>query len=979
MTHNPATAVVKRSPRLDEGEDIALAGMAAARGGIHAGPRLSKRRDCAILRDMTQARLDPAGQSGHRTAGWVRFTSILLLALLVPLEALAYSFSAVGVGSGLRARVVPALLVDQNGFLWVGSREGLFRYDGYEPIAYLPDPGDPDTISDGDIRSLHEDSSGTLWAGTYSGGLNRFQAATGTFIRYRHDSADPGSIKDDSILAIAEGPAGGLWVATGAGLSRLDHATDRFEHFSHGAAHPASLPGTQVRSLHRGPGGQLWVGTLGGGVSRWDPQSRSFTRFDLAALIAGPAEFNDVFSLHEDAHGRVWVGTRIGLVLLEPSKGTARELPLPDSTEFLPVIMAMAADRNDRLWLGTLVHGVLLLDMASLQWQMEPGDHRGLGVRLRDQPQISLALSQDMLLVGTWGTGVYRTTSHSTNFRLLDRLRSEALRDNNITAVLASPEPGQPWLGTQSSGPHRVRLDSGTVDPQAGLPANLANAMILDMTRTMDGQVWAATNTGLYSFTDAGLQTGHFAYGTGDPDNLSDDVVRALLPAGEGALWIGTDGSGLFRFEGTSGTLQHYLHDAQRPDSISDDHVSVLLEGQGGTLWVGTRSNGLNYCRVENWSCQRLEGGDEFAAGRGLSHFHVTSLFRDRDGQLWVGTGNGGLNQVLLDSGGAVTGFRYWTTEIGLLDDSIMSIEQDLDGSLWLATRRGLSRLLPETGQFINYVPESGLPAHLFNTGASAADSRFIYFGSVEGLLSFPKGSQFVERQASSVRIASMERAPPGQRSVSVHWAEGHVAIPHGEVLSIHLAVLDLSETPHEYSYRLSADDPWVSLDQQRQLILHGLAPGLYEVQARGRDVFGRWGESGALTLEIVPPFWMTTGFRAMVAALLLVLAIGAHLLRQAALERRSREIQRLGERREQALEERLGREAELAVLTPRQKEVLQLIAEGYSTREIAERLHVSVKTIEAHRANLMDRLGIHDVPGLVRLAIRARLVSQFD
>ena len=123
----------------------------------------------------------------------------------------------------------------------------------------------------------------------------------------------------------------------------------------------------------------------------------------------------------------------------------------------------------------------------------------------------------------------------------------------------------------------------------------------------------------------------------------------------------------------------------------------------------------------------------------------------------------------------------------------------------------------------------------------------------------------------------------------------------------------------------------------------------------------------------------MTTGFRAVVALLLLLMALGAHLLRQSALKRRSLEIQRLSEARERALEERLGSEAELAVLTPRQKEVLQLIAEGYSTREIAERLHVSVKTVEAHRANLMERLEIHDVPGLVRLAIRARLVSQYD
>jgi DNA-binding NarL/FixJ family response regulator len=123
----------------------------------------------------------------------------------------------------------------------------------------------------------------------------------------------------------------------------------------------------------------------------------------------------------------------------------------------------------------------------------------------------------------------------------------------------------------------------------------------------------------------------------------------------------------------------------------------------------------------------------------------------------------------------------------------------------------------------------------------------------------------------------------------------------------------------------------------------------------------------------------MTNTFRLSVVVLLLIAAIAVHLTRQSTLQRRAREIQRLGEKREQALEERLGSEAELAVLTPRQKEVLQLMAEGHSTRDIAERLVVSIKTVEAHRANLMDRLEIHDVPGLVRLAIRSRLVSPYD
>jgi DNA-binding NarL/FixJ family response regulator len=159
-------------------------------------------------------------------------------------------------------------------------------------------------------------------------------------------------------------------------------------------------------------------------------------------------------------------------------------------------------------------------------------------------------------------------------------------------------------------------------------------------------------------------------------------------------------------------------------------------------------------------------------------------------------------------------------------------------------------------------------------------------------------------------------------------------------------------------------------------MIFYGLAPGRYAFQARGRDVYGSWGESEALSLVIVPPFWMRTWFRASVAILLVALALTLHQARQRTLKRRANEMLRLGVARERALESRLGNEAELAVLTPRQKEILQLIAEGQSTRDIAELLGVSMKTVQAHRANLMERLEIDDMAGLVRLAVRTGLVS---
>jgi DNA-binding CsgD family transcriptional regulator len=198
-------------------------------------------------------------------------------------------------------------------------------------------------------------------------------------------------------------------------------------------------------------------------------------------------------------------------------------------------------------------------------------------------------------------------------------------------------------------------------------------------------------------------------------------------------------------------------------------------------------------------------------------------------------------------------------------------------------------------------------------------------------------------------------------------------------MLAIGFATLDYAEVPHQYEFRLAGEDRWSPLGQRNEVTFLKLAPGNYQFMARGRDVFGQWNESPALRVEVVPPFWMTTWFRVLLLTLLAATAFGAHRLRTARLKKLALEIERLGARREEALEKALGGKAELAGLTPRQKEVLQLIAEGRSTREIAERLDVSIKTVETHRAHLMDRLDIRDVPGLVRLAIRAGLVSPHD
>lgn len=879
----------------------------------------------------------------------------------------ARTFTPVGATNGLEARVVPSVMLDSKGFLWVGSREGLYRYDGYKAQAFLPRMGDPDAISDIDIRSIYEATDGSIWVGTNTGGLDLYDPDTGKFRNFAHNSADPASIIDDSINGIVEGPAGLLWVATQKGLSRLDRKSGQFEHFRHDSGTRASLSNSWVSALHLGESGYLWISTIGGGVNRWNPNSQDFTHFDLAELTAGPAKRNHVLAIHEDEEGILWSGTREGLVRLDSQAGRAEYIDLGEQGGYLPAITSLEQDGANRLWLTTMNRGLLIVDRESGEWQQA----------VSNSPQdalTSLTIGPDQAFVGTWGSGVYRIPMQEVTFELFNMNNSQGLTNNVISAVMATAEEGQPWLGSFGGGPQRADISTRTVQAKPLRLHQMRESGVLSLAGPMDGRLYAATTHGLYEFTDDGMQVALFEHNPDVSDGIGDGHVIALLPSGETGLWIGMGGSGLQFFESRTQSFTTVRHDSDNPDSISGDFITALLEGARGYIWVGTRSNGLNRCRIDDWSCERFSGKDGDQSG--LSHHHVTALFRDRRGRIWVGTDGGGLNQVVQDKGGGVTGFRQWRAEDGLLNDGIMAIEEDLDESLWLSSRHGLSRLNPATGNVINFVAASGLPVSHFNTNAVSCDDRYIYFGSTGGLLIIPKGSLLAERQPPNVRVTSVARAEPGRVRQLPGLLDGQLQLPYKEVLSIEMAVLDFAESSNEYAYRLHSADPWIELGSQRQIIFQGLAPGQYEFQARGRDAYGIWGESDPLALEIVPPYWMRWWFRVLLAVAIVSLMLAAHFARQAIIKRRADELLRLGEKREQALEAQLGSESELAVLTPRQKEILQLLAEGRSTREIAELLGVSIKTVEAHRSNLMERLEIYDVPGLVRLAIRSRLVS---
>jgi signal transduction histidine kinase/streptogramin lyase len=908
-----------------------------------------------------------------------------VLAALLPAMGIAADgarrFTELGVGRGLDAQVAVTLLVDRNGLLWVGSREGLFGYDGYRASVFLPDPERPGRISDMDIRALYEAGDGALWISTNTGGLNRRDPWSGEFTQFHHDSADADSLSDESVYGVAEDAEGRLWVGTQRGLNRLDPDGRRFERHFHEPGRADSLAGDWVFALHRGPSGTLWIGTVGGGLDRWAGTAGRFEHFALASLTGGPRGLDDVFAIHETPDGRVWAGTRAGLVLLDPSQRKAERLDLTGIADDQPLITTMSVDHTGRLWVGTLGHGVFAVDTARRQWERIHSGPSGSAEGFPSRAILSIAATEHLLFVGTWGEGVFRAPLDAPPFRLLTAGPAPTgLRHENVTAVLASGAPGRPWVGSFGGGPQRVDIEAGTVEPSGGDTDEAIRASgVVSLAVTRDGTRFAGTTEGLFQYAEDGRQLGVDAHVPGNDDGIGPGYVPALLPAAGNDLWVGVGGSGLFRRDAATGRFDAFRHDPTERTSLSGDYVTALLAAPDGRLWVGTRSHGLNRCRQAPFACERFDGHSPGAPS--LGHHFVTALRTDGSGGLWIATSGGGLRRAQFGDDGGVLGFDRWGTADGLLSDGVMSVESDADGSLWVATRHGLSRLDPGSRRVVNHVPQSGLPVSHFNTGASAADERYLYFGSVGGLVSVPKGQPLRLRPPSPVRITGVERLVGGSATpLAPGETERRLEIGIDDVLAAEFAVLDFTETAHEYAYRLQGTDAWTPLAHRRQLTFVGLAPGRYSLEVRGRDAFGQWSASPPLDFEVVPPFWMTTWFRGLAIAAAVLLALGIHLVRLRSLRARNAVLERLQLQREQALADARRSQGELeeAYAGLRALTVRLESAKEEECSRISRELHDEFgQTLTAAKLNLqMLRSTVADAAAVRRLEDAVNMVD---
>ena len=864
-------------------------------------------------------------------------------------------FDQISVEQGLSHSTVNCLLQDHYGFLWLGTDDGLNRYDGYDFALYKQNPDDPHSLSDNRVWSLFEDSSGVLWVGTYGGGLNRFDRNTGQFTRY--DASDFQNVTDEPeeyrnvVWTIDEHPAGVLWIATyGGGLVRFDLDTEIFTSYAPDPADPNLWGHEWITAMLVDGSGGVWIGTNSEGLDRFDPATGQTITYRHDTEDPASLGLDWITAILQDRSGAIWIGTYGGgLDRFDPETETFdhyRHNPEDPASLGNNLIWSIFEDPAGLIWIGTSGGGLDALDPNQgtfLHFRHDPGDPHSLSSdRIR-------AIRQDqsgVLWVGTGGGGVNKSDPASARFAHYrgDTGDPQQAGDYQVR-TLQEDRDGLLWIGTVGDGLDALDRANGTwrhyrYDPTD--PRSLGNDSILAIHQDSSGIFWLGTADGFYRFDPGTSRFDRLPHSPPDPGQVKREMVYSITQDRAGVLWLGTHGRGLSEFDPATGLFAYHLQRGKE-NGLSSNYIHDAVEDGHGTLWIGTQEGLNTYDReTGQWHWFQHDPGDP----QSLSHNWIMSLYLDRSGTLWVGTLGGGLGRLALSELGgsdpAMATFAHYTEQDGLANNMVLDIVEG-GGYLWICTANGLSRYDPRTGTFKNYNAGDGLPINEF-TAALVGEGGELFFGGINGFVSFYPDQMEDNLYVPPVVLTSLQqngvevntgRAPEDVSEVTFHWPD--------TLFEFGFAALSYTlPAKNQHAYKLEGfDRNWNYIGNRRFGRYTNLPGGTYTLRLLGSNNDGVWNEEGtSVKVTVVPPFWQTGWFWGIVGLILVGTILGGYRLRVRSLEARSQELQRQVEERTAELRNEIDQRLRVEEAL-RQREREKAVTE--ERNRLARELHDSV------------------------------------
>jgi ligand-binding sensor domain-containing protein/signal transduction histidine kinase len=867
-------------------------------------------------------------------------------------------FTHLSTDNGVSNNTIHSLIQDHMGFIWIGTDDGLNRYDGYEFLNFKHNTRDSTSLSSNTIFRIMEDSKRRLWIAG-STGIDIFNHETMTFKRIPLSDSTGTLYYSSYTRAILEDHDHRILVANTNGIYRFDEKMKIFRSVSIDVPSYGTTQQEGIRSMHVDKHNRIWIGSVGYGLFAYDPVNKK--------IVVSPEKSkalnfsNRIFSIAEDEKGDIWLGTDKGIYIVRSDLSEIFPLSRLISSESTSVGDVMDIKiYDDDVWIGTDGHGLIRYNRNSgkvIRFLHDNIKTNSLG---NNSVRTILRDNQGLLWVGTLYGGVNFAQLRKT--KQFSLLRNETGDPNSLSygvvCAIYQDSRSNLWIGTDGGGVDHYTADYRKLENysyQPGSKSSINANAVLTIDEDSQGRIWiGGYGLGLNVIDPVTKRIQGFQHDPENSNSLSSDNVWDIYIDKNDIVWIATNEGGLNRYDITGDRFKHYF---EGPDNtVVSNWCIKLYPDSKGELWIGTY-NGFSIFNTDRETFRNYTSATKTG---GPSNNWIYTFAEDSAGNMWIGTATG-LNYFHRDT----EKFEVFDQNQGLPNEVINGILIDSHQNLWISTNKGLAKFNPDGPVVKSYDKLNGLQGDQFIHGAyyKSKEGR-MYFGGQNGLSYFFPDSIGTNNFKPPVYLTDLmlnfrevvigAKGSPLRKSISE--IETLVLTHLQSTFTIKYTALNFFNTSkNQFAYRLYPyDKDWIYVGNRREATYTNLDPGTYVLTVIASNNDGIWNEEGAsLTIKILPAWWDTLLFKIIVSVLLVVLVIFLSLLRVRNLKTQKLNLEYKVERRTSEIREKNALLKEQA--TKLNETNVQLEERQQQIEEQAEELQVQKEELEIVNENLKE------------------------
>ena len=749
------------------------------------------------------------------------------------------------------------LLLDESGFVWIATQDGLNKFDGNDFKHYKYVESDSTTLSGNLTNKLLQDTNGNIWVGTIGNGLNYYDPKLDVFHRIKLEHSND---ENEIISALAMDNEGSIWVASRiSGLHQLQYKDDGSFVQTH------FLNNQPLSSLLFDKQGNLWIGGLEGQIYKIDPKNSSQLQGKAEIKVKG----NVQSSYNTGQH--LLIGSDFGFFIYDYKSKKAALIELEELGNIKTKhVLAILQQDDSTVWIAT-GNGLYLFDWTLnkvLQKIQYTGSNGGLS---NNTVQALLKISDNQLLVGT-ANYLNLVDFSQPYFKNIskDKRGKHLLNDNVIFSIFKDAE--DLWIGTSDGGLNFIR--NGKVyyitedeNNPTSISGTVVRAIIKD---DYNQRVWLATSRGLNMIDLKNFDPNNpeFMVFHLDPNNsntINGDFLKDIALDKNNHLWGATYGHGIFRLEmdlNKNVKIIRYRNDRNNKNSLKNDFTACIRVDAKNNILIGSQG-GLTKLSFSNtnYTDPLFENCDRDSdSQKPISHNSVYDILIDNNERIWVATRHG-LNLFLGNNE-----FKSWTEQDQFPNAVVYTIQNDNDGNLWLGTNDGLVKFNPESGIFSHYEVEDGIQSKEFDIHARFKDVEgTIYMGGIGGITYFHPDDLKNADDPKTLYFSQLKIKGKIVRSAKSDGILTDVLFKTKEIefkqqqfpFYLQFSSIDYRlEKNVKYGYKLLPnDEEWNMLDGSEIQFLN-LSPGTHTLQVNGFSRGKVWKQAPLEMIIKIHPHW---------------------------------------------------------------------------------------------------------------------------